>query len=94
MVIGVSPDSPKSHQRFKKKYDLPYTLISDVDHAVAVKYHVWAEKSMYGRKYMGVLHTTFIIDASGKVSKVFEKVKPEGHGEEVAKFLAVEKARV
>lgn len=94
MVIGVSPDSPKSHQRFKKKYDLPYTLISDVDHAVCVKYGVWAEKSMYGRKYMGVLRTTFIVDKSGRVSKVFEKVKPEGHGEEVAKFLAVEKTRV
>ena len=94
MVIGVSPDSPKSHQRFKKKYDLPFTLISDVDHAVAVKYHVWVEKSMYGRKYMGVARTTFVIDAVGKVSKVFEKVKPDEHGEEVAKFLAVEKTRV
>lgn len=93
MVIGVSPDSPKSHQKFKKKYDLPYTLIADVDHAIAVKYGVWGEKSMYGRKYMGVFRTTFLIDPAGKVSKVFEKVKPEGHGEEVAKFLAAEKTR-
>ena len=93
MVIGVSPDSPKSHQKFKKKYDLPYTLLADVDHAIAVKYGAWGEKSMFGRKYMGTLRTTFVIDPSGKVSKVFEKVQPEGHGEEVAKFLAVEKAR-
>jgi peroxiredoxin Q/BCP len=89
VVIGVSPDSPKSHQKFKKKY----TLLADVDHAIAVKYGAWGEKSMFGRKYMGTLRTTFVIDPSGKVSKVFEKVQPEGHGEEVAKFLAVEKAR-
>jgi len=93
VVIGVSPDSPKSHQKFKKKYDLPYTLIADVDHAIAVKYGAWGEKSMFGKKYMGILRTTFVIGASGRVSRVFEKVKPEGHGEEVAKFLAVEKAR-
>ena len=94
MVIGVSPDSPKSHQRFKKKYSLPFTLIADVDHAVAVKYGVWAQKSMFGRKYMGVRRTTFVINASGKVAKVFEQVDAKGHGEEVAKFLAVEKTRV
>lgn len=88
VVIGVSPDSPKSHQKFKKKYDLPYTLIADVDHAIATKYGVWGEKSMYGRKYMGILRTTFVIGPSGRVEKVFEKVKPEGHGEEVATFLA------
>jgi thioredoxin-dependent peroxiredoxin len=88
VVIGVSPDSPKSHQKFKKKYDLPYTLIADADHSIATKYGVWAEKSMYGRKYMGILRTTFVIGPSGKVEKVFEKVKPEGHGDEVAAFLA------
>jgi thioredoxin-dependent peroxiredoxin len=92
-VIGVSPDSPKSHQKFKDKYELPFTLIADVDHAIAVKYGAWGQKSMFGRKYMGILRTTFVIDASGKVAKVFEKVQPMGHGEEVAKFLAVEKAR-
>jgi thioredoxin-dependent peroxiredoxin len=93
VVIGVSPDSPKSHQKFKKKYDLPYTLIADVDHAIAVKYGVWGEKSMYGRKYMGMLRATFLIDSAGKVAKVFEKVKPEGHGDEVAKVLAAQKTR-
>ncbi len=93
VVIGVSPDSPKSHQKFKKKYDLPYTLIADVDHAIAVKYGVWGEKSLYGRKYMGILRTTFLIDPRGTVTKVFEKVKPEGHGDEVAKLLAAEKTR-
>ncbi len=94
VVVGVSPDSPGSHQKFKTKYELPYTLVADADHAIAVKYGVWGEKSMYGRKYMGVLRTTFLIDPAGKVAKVFEKVKPEGHGEEVAKYLAAAKTRV
>jgi peroxiredoxin Q/BCP len=86
-VLGVSPDSPKSHRKFKEKYKLPYTLIADEDHAVAERYGVWAEKMMFGRKYWGVLRTTFVIDAKGVVAKVFEKVQPEGHGEAVAKAL-------
>lgn len=94
MVIGVSPDSVKSHQKFKTKYKLPYTLIADVDHAVSVKYGVWAQKSLFGKKYMGVLRTTFIIDPSGKIVKVYEKVKPIGHGEKVAKFLGAAHTRV
>ena len=86
-MLGVSPDSPKSHRKFKEKYKLPYTLIADEDHAVAERYGVWAEKMMFGRKYWGVLRTTFVIDAKGVVAKVFEKVQPEGHGEAVAKAL-------
>lgn len=87
MVLGVSPDSVESHQKFKKKFDLPFTLVADTDHAIAEKYGVWAEKSMYGKKYWGVARTTFVIDANGRVAKVFEKVKSEGHADEVAKAL-------
>lgn len=86
-MLGVSPDSPKSHRKFKEKNKLPYTLIADEDHAVAERYGVWGEKMMFGRKYWGVLRTTFVIDAKGRVARVFEKVQPEGHGEEVAKAL-------
>ena len=89
MVLGVSPDSPKSHTKFKQKYNLPYTLIADEDHAIAEAYGVWGEKMNYGRKYMGVLRTTYIIDPDGRVARVFEKVKPENHGEEVAEALNV-----
>ena len=74
----------KSHQKFKEKFKLPYTLVADAEHAIAEKYGVWAEKSMYGRKYWGVARTTFIVDKTGKIAKVFEKVKPEGHAPEVA----------
>jgi len=88
VVLGISPDSPKSHRKFKDKYDLTYTLLADEEHAVCEKYGVWAEKSMYGRKYWGVLRTTFVIDASGRIAKIFEKVKPEGHGEAVAEAVA------
>jgi len=87
-VLGVSPDSPKSHRKFKLKYELPYTLIADEDHAVAEKYGVWAEKSMYGRRYWGVLRTTFIIDREGRIARVFEKVKPENHAVKVADAVA------
>lgn len=87
-MLGVSPDSPKSHRKFKLKHDLPYTLIADEDHSVAEKYGVWAEKSMYGRKYWGVLRTTFVIDGDGRIARVFEKVKPENHAVEVADAVA------
>ena len=89
VVLGVSPDSPKSHTKFKQKYNLPYTLIADQDHAIAEAYGVWGEKMNYGRKYMGVLRTTYIIDPDGRVARVFEKVKPENHGDEVAEALNV-----
>ncbi|MBV9880573.1 MAG: thioredoxin-dependent thiol peroxidase [Gemmatirosa sp.] len=83
-VLGISPDDVKSHVKFKKKYELPFTLLADVGHTVAERYDVWHEKSMYGRKYMGVVRTTFVIDAEGRVARVFEKVTPAGHAAEVA----------
>jgi thioredoxin-dependent peroxiredoxin len=89
VVLGVSPDSVKSHQKFKDKFKLPYTLIADTDHAIAEKYGVWVEKSMYGRTYWGVARTTFVIGKDGKIAKVFEKVKPEGHAQEVAAAVEV-----
>jgi thioredoxin-dependent peroxiredoxin len=85
----VSPDSPKSHTKFKQKYNLPYTLIADENHAIAEAYGVWGEKMNYGRKYMGVLRTTYIIDPDGRVAQVFEKVKPENHAEQVMEALNV-----
>jgi peroxiredoxin Q/BCP len=88
VILGVSPDNVKSHQKFKVKYDLPFTLLADTEHAIAEKYGVWKEKSMYGRKYMGVERTTFLIDAKGVLRQVFEKVKPAGHADEVAAALA------
>lgn len=86
-MLGASPDSPKSHRKFKEKNKLPYTLLADEDHSIAERYGVWGEKMMYGRKYWGVLRTTFVIDPKGKVTRVFEKVQPEGHAEEVANAL-------
>ena len=83
VVLGVSVDPEKSHQKFRDKYELPFTLLSDEDKKVVEKYGVWQEKSMYGRKYMGIVRTTFVIDEKGKVKKVFPKVKVKGHVEEV-----------
>jgi peroxiredoxin Q/BCP len=88
VVLGISPDSAKSHRKFKKKFELPYTLLADEDHAICMKYGVWVEKTMYGRKYMGVLRTTIVIDRDGRVAKVFEKVKPEEHAAEVVEAVA------
>lgn len=85
----MSPDSPKSHTKFKQKYNLPYTLIADENHAIAEAYGVWGEKMNYGRKYMGVLRTTYLVDPEGRVARVFEKVKPENHAEEVMEALNV-----
>lgn len=87
VVLGVSPDGVASHQKFKKKYELPFTLLADEDHAVAEQYGAWGEKNMYGRKYFGVLRTTYIIDSTGKIAHVFEKVKPRGHAAEVLAAL-------
>jgi len=86
-VIGISPDSVASHQKFAEKFDLPFILAADTDHAVAEAYGVWVEKSMYGKKYMGVARTTFLIDGAGVIRKVFEKVKVSGHNVEVAEAL-------
>jgi peroxiredoxin Q/BCP len=83
VILGVSPDSVVSHQKFKKKFELPFTLLADTNHAIAESYGVWVEKSMYGKKYWGVQRATFVIDKKGSVAKVYPKVKPEGHAAEV-----------
>ena len=83
VILGVSPDPIKSHVKFKTKYDLPFTLLADTEKDVVTRYDVWKEKSMYGRKYMGVLRTTFVIDAKGKIRKIFTDVKSAGHAAEV-----------
>lgn len=83
VVLGVSADSVESHKKFSDKHELPFTLLSDEDKKVVEKYGVWKEKSMYGRKYMGIERTTVIIDEKGKVQKIFPKVKVKGHVEEV-----------
>ena len=87
VILGISPDDAKSHRKFKTKFELPYTLLVDEGHAVAERYGVWKEKSMYGRTYMGVERTTFLIDRAGRIARVFEKVKPEGHAEEVRQAI-------
>ncbi len=86
-IIGVSADSVESHKKFADKYKLPFNLLSDEKKEVVEKYGVWQEKSMYGKKYMGIVRTTFIIDASGKISKIFPKVKVEEHNKEVMDAL-------
>ena len=83
VLIGVSPDGVASHDKFKAKYQLPFTLGSDAEHAVAAAYEAWVEKSMYGRKYMGVDRSTFLIDEAGQLKAVWRKVKVPGHVEEV-----------
>jgi peroxiredoxin Q/BCP len=82
-ILGVSPDSEKSHQKFIAKFELPFTLLADKDHSIADAYGVYGEKKFMGRTYMGVYRTTFLIDEKGKIKKVFEKVKPEDHADEV-----------
>jgi len=88
VLIGVSPDSEKSHQKFKTKYELPFPLIADTEKTIANAYGVWQEKSMYGRKYMGIIRSTFVIDEKGKIVAMFPKVKVTGHVEEVLKALS------
>ena len=90
-ILGVSPDNSKSHTRFKEKYELPFPLLADADHKVCDLYQVWGLKKNYGREYFGVLRTTFLIDKSGMISHVFEKVKPAEHSAEV---LAALKTRI
>jgi len=87
VILGVSPDPAKSHDKFIAKYQLPFALLPDEDKKICQDYGVWVEKSMYGKKYMGVARTTFIIDKNGKIAKVFEKVKPEGHNTEIITAL-------
>ena len=87
VVLGVSPDGVSSHQKFRGKYGLPFPLLADTDHRVADAYGAWGEKSMYGKRYLGILRTTFVIDGDGRIARVFEKVKPEGHAGEVLAAL-------
>ncbi len=87
-VIGVSPDSIKSHKSFKEKQSLNFILLSDPEHKLAEKFEVWKEKSMYGRKYMGIERSTFIIDKDGKIEKEWRKVKVKGHADEVIEYLS------
>ncbi len=86
-VLGISPDPVKSHSKFAGKHSLPYPLLSDPDQALLLPLGVWVEKSMYGRKYMGVERTTFLVDAEGKVERIWTKVKPAGHAADVLKAL-------
>ena len=88
VVLGVSPDGEASHATFKAKYDLPFTLLADTDHAVADTYGVWGEKSYAGKTYMGVLRSTFVIDADGTVAKAFPNVKPAEHADQVLEALS------
>ncbi len=86
-IVGVSPDSVKSHQNFCAKHELNFTLVADTDHAVCEAYGVWAEKSMYGRKYMGVLRTTFVIDEKGVITHLIEKVDTKNHYRQILDLL-------
>lgn len=87
-VIGLSPDSSQSHQKFIRKHNLKVDLLSDPDHKTLARYGAWGEKSMYGRKYEGVFRSTILIDPTGRIAHTWAKVKPEGHAEEVRKELA------
>ena len=87
IVLGVSPDAETSHVRFKEKYGLPFTLLADTDHRVAEDYGVWVEKKNYGKTYMGIERSTFVIDADGGVAKVMRRVKPDSHADDVLAVL-------
>ncbi len=87
VVLGVSPDDESSHAEFKEKYDLPFTLLADTEHATAEDYGVWAEKTYAGKSYMGVERSTFVIGADGNVAKIMRNVKPDSHADEVLAAL-------
>jgi thioredoxin-dependent peroxiredoxin len=89
VIVGISPDKPEKQAKFKNRWDLPYTLLSDVEHKVAEAYGVWVQKSMMGKKYMGVARTTFLIGKDGKIAKVFDKVKPGSHAAEVYEACSI-----
>ncbi len=88
VVIGVSPDTEASHTKFKTKYDLPFTLLADTDHSIVQAYGVWREKKTFGKTYIGVVRTTFIIDEKGYISHVFNVLRVKGHVDEVIKALS------
>ncbi len=87
VVLGVSPDSPESHEKFIAKHGLPYSLVADEDNSICRAYGVWVEKSMYGKKYMGVERSTFVIGPDGRIQNIFRKVKATGHAREVLAAL-------
>jgi thioredoxin-dependent peroxiredoxin len=87
VVLGVSPDNEASHSKFREKYDLPFTLLADPDHRLTEQYGFWVEKNNYGKKSMGVERSTVVIDAEGNVAKVFRRVKPEEHAQQVLTAL-------
>lgn len=84
-ILGVSPDMEAKHQKFIDKYNLPFDLLADTDNAVALAYGVWVEKSMYGRKYMGIARTTFVIDEQGNLAEIIEKVDTKNHATQIIK---------
>ncbi|HSZ87033.1 MAG TPA: thioredoxin-dependent thiol peroxidase [Puia sp.] len=85
VILGVSPDDEKKHKKFEAKFDLPFTLIADPQHAIIDKYGVWGEKKLYGREYMGIHRTTFLIDEKGMIRKIFLRPKNKQHAEEIIK---------
>jgi len=87
-VLGISPDKEASHKKFANKFNLPFTLLTDPDHAIAEKYDSYGEKKFMGRTYMGVHRKTFLIDEKGKLKRIFEKVKPEDHAQEILEAFA------
>jgi thioredoxin-dependent peroxiredoxin len=87
VVLGVSADDQKAHQKFTTKYGLPFTLLSDPEHTMLEKYNAWVEKSLYGRKYMGIARITYIINEEGKIAHIFNKVKPETHSQDVLNVI-------
>ncbi len=90
VILGVSPDGVASHEKFRKKFKLPFVLLADEGHAVAEKYGVWMKKSMFGHKYMGVERTTFVIDRAGKIAAIFRKVRVKGHVAVLAALRAID----
>ncbi len=88
VIVGISPDSVRSHQRFKERYGLPFRLLSDPDGRIAQLYGVWQERQLYGRRFLGVVRSTFVIDPEGIVRAVFPQVRVDGHAEEVLQRLA------
>jgi thioredoxin-dependent peroxiredoxin len=88
VVLGISPDDESSHARFKQKYGLPFTLLADPDHSVAEQFGVWGERKLYGKTYMGVERSTFVIDPEGNVARVMRRVKPDTHADQVLEALS------
>lgn len=91
VVVGISPDAPETHEKFIAEHGIPYSLVADEDHRIATAYGVWTEKSMYGRKYMGIERSTFVVGPDGRIKKIFRRVKPKGHAGEILDVLGDQK---